>query len=141
MDRKEFLAGLGISAASFTLLNCAGCAKSEEGPSSVLSGPVNVNFTLDLNASANASLLNNDGFLISNDVIVVRKSTGNFIAVQRSCTHENYSLTYQSSNSRICCSNHGATFSEGGTVSNGPASRSLSVYKTELTGTILRVYS
>jgi len=141
MDRKEFLASLGISAASFAIMNCAGCAKSTDGPSSGTSGPANVNFILDLNASANAALSNNGGFIISNDVIVVRKSAGNFIAVQRSCTHENYSLTYQPSNSRFYCPNHGATFSESGAVGNGPANRALTVYKTELTGTNLRVYS
>jgi cytochrome b6-f complex iron-sulfur subunit len=141
MDRKEFLASLGISAASFAIMNCAGCAKNSDGPSSGTTGPTTLNFTLDLNASSNAALLNNGGFLISNDVIVVRKSAGNYIALQRSCTHENYSLTYQPSNSRFYCSNHGATFTESGAVSNGPANRSLSVYKTELTGTNLRVYS
>jgi cytochrome b6-f complex iron-sulfur subunit len=141
MDRKEFLASLGISAASFAIMNCAGCAKSEDGPSSGINGPAGVNFTLDLNASANAVLSTNGGFLTSNDVIVLRKSAGNFIAVQRSCTHGNYSLIYQSSSSRFYCNNHGASFSESGAVSNGPASRSLSVYKTELTGTNLRVYS
>lgn len=141
MDRKDFLATLGISAAGFALMNCAGCAKSSDGPSSGISGPIGVNFTIDLNASSSAALLNNGGFLISNNIIVVRKSLGNFIAVQRSCTHENYSLTYQPSGSRFYCSNHGATFSESGAVTNGPANRSLSVYKTELTGTTLRVYS
>ena len=141
MDRKEFLASLGISAASLALMNCAGCAKSTDEPSSGTSGTTNVNFTLDLNASANSALLNNGGFLISNDVIVVRKSLGNFIAVQRTCTHENYGLTYQAAASRFYCNNHGATFSDGGAVTNGPANRPLTVYKTELTGSNLRVYS
>ena len=141
MDRKEFFASLGLSAASFALMNCAGCTKSTDSPSSGQGGaPASVNFTLDLNAAANSALTRDGGFLISNDVIVVRKSLGVFIAVQRSCTHSNVSLTYQSSINKFYCSAHGATFSESGAVGNGPATRPLNVYQTELTGTTLRIY-
>lgn len=63
MDRKEFFASLGISAASFVLMNCAGCAKSTDSPSSGTGGaPASVNFTLDLNATANTALTHDGGF-------------------------------------------------------------------------------
>lgn len=131
-----------MGVASLALLNCVGgCAKSTDGPSSGVSGSSNVDFTLDLNASANATLLANGGYLASNGVIVARTKAGTYIAVQRSCTHENYTLTYQSGSSRFYCPNHGATFSESGSVTQGPASRSLTTYKTQVTGTLLRVYS
>ncbi len=68
MDRKEFLSLIGVSAASVALINCVGCSKSSTGPSST-SGPSGVNFTLDLSASANASLLANGGYLVSNGVL------------------------------------------------------------------------
>lgn len=90
---------------------------------------------------ANVDQLSNGEFLVSNGVIVARTNKGGYIAVQRSCTHESYTLTYQSANSRFYCPNHGATFSENGAVTNGPASRSLSVYNTQLTGTTLKIYS
>lgn len=141
MDRKDFLNSIGMSAAAFALINCIGCKKTEDSSSTDTTGPTGVNFTLDLSLAANAALLTNGGSLVSNGVIVARTNTGSYIAVQRSCTHESYTLTYQSANSRFYCPNHGATFSENGAVTNGPASRALTVYNTQLTGTSLKVYS
>lgn len=141
MDRKDFLNSIGMSTAAFALINCIGCKKTEGSSSSDTTGPTGVNFTLDLSLAANAALLSNGGSLVSNGVIVAKTKTGTYIAVQRSCTHESYTLTYQSSNSRFYCPNHGATFSENGAVTNGPASRSLTVYNTQLTGTTLKIYS
>ncbi|WEK17760.1 MAG: Rieske 2Fe-2S domain-containing protein [Candidatus Pedobacter colombiensis] len=141
MDRKDFLASIGLSATTFALINCIGCSKSSNSPSNGTSGPMNVDFSLDLTAGANAALNNNGGYLTANGVIVARTMSGTYIAVQRSCTHENYGLIYQGSASRFYCANHGATFSESGTVTNGPTSRPLTTYHTQLTGTSLRIYS
>nr|WP_199079634.1 Rieske 2Fe-2S domain-containing protein [Pedobacter sp. ASV19] len=141
MDRKDFLASIGLSAATFTLINCIGCSKSSDSPSGDTSGPTGIDFTLDLSLPANSALTSNGGYLVSNGVIVARTTAGNYVAVQRSCTHESYGLIYQGSASRFYCANHGATFSENGAVTNGPASRPLTTYRTQLTGTSLRIYS
>ncbi|MEO7529830.1 MAG: Rieske 2Fe-2S domain-containing protein [Sediminibacterium sp.] len=127
MDRKYFLASTGLSAATFALINCAGCAKSSSSPSTDTSGPTGIDFTPDLSLSANSVLNTSGGYLVSNGVIVARTSSGTYLAVQRSCTHESYSLIYQASANRFYCANHGATFSESGTVTNGPASRTLTI--------------
>jgi cytochrome b6-f complex iron-sulfur subunit len=139
MDRKDFLSALGITAASFAVINCIGCAKADS--SAGVSGPTGIDFTLDLSASANAALLTNGGYLTQSGVIVAQTISGTYIAVQQSCTHESYPLTFQVSNQRFYCNNHGATFTQSGAVTNGPANRSLTVYNTTLTGTSLRVYS
>ncbi len=142
MDRNDFLTAIGLSAGSFAVLACAGCSKKDDTTASGVSGPVNVDLTLDLNASANAALLTNGGFLITNGVIVARTTAaGAYIAVQRSCTHENYPLTYQANNRRFYCNNHGSYFNEAGVVQVSPATRSLTTYTTVLTGTSLRVHS
>lgn len=142
MDRKDFLSAIGISAVSFAVISCAGCGKgSNASPSSGVSGPTGVDFTLDLSASANASLLANGGYLVSNSVLVAKTTTGAYIAVQQSCTHESYPLVYQSGSQRFYCNNHGATFTQKGAVTGGPTSKPLTVYNTTLTGTSLRVYS
>lgn len=142
MDRKEFFSAVGIGAASLTILSCLGCSKtsnSSNGPSNA--APTNVDFTLDLSASANAALSKNGGYLISQSILVARTATGAYIAVQESCTHQSYPLVYESGSSQFYCNNHGATFTEKGTVTGGPTNRSLTVYNTTLTGTSLRVYS
>ena len=141
MDRKDFLNSIGMSAAAFALMGCAGCKKTDGSSTADTTGPTGINFTLDLSLAANAALLTNGGSIVSNGVIVAKTKAGAYIAVQRSCTHESYTLTYQSTDSRFYCPNHGATFSENGAVTNGPASRSLTAYNTQLTGTALKVYS
>ncbi|WP_449436841.1 QcrA and Rieske domain-containing protein [Pedobacter steynii] len=110
-------------------------------PSGDTSGPTGTDFTLDITSSANAALISNGGYLVSNGVIVTRNNSGSFVAVQRSCTLESYGLIYQGSANRFYCANHGATFSENGNVTNGPASIALTTYHTQLTGTSLRIYS
>jgi cytochrome b6-f complex iron-sulfur subunit len=141
MDRKEFFSAIGVSAAAFTVMSCLGCAKNSSSANPSTSGPTGIDFTLELSAPANAALTTNGGYLISHSVLVARTTTGAYIAVQESCTHESYPLTYQAGSNRFYCNNHGATFTENGTVTGGPTSRSLTVYKTSLSGTSLRIYS
>ncbi|WP_245927868.1 QcrA and Rieske domain-containing protein [Mucilaginibacter oryzae] len=142
MDIKEFLSTIGITAASFALINCIGCSKKSDNVlGGGVTGPTGVDFTLDLSVSANSALLNNGGYLASNGVIVARTTTGSYIAVQQSCTHESYPLIYQGGSQQFYCNNHGSAFTEAGVVKNAPANRNLTVYKTTLTGTSLRVFS
>lgn len=142
MDRKDFLAAIGMSAATLAVISCAGCAKSSSpSPSGSTTGPTGIDFTLDLTLASNAALLNNGGYLASNGVLVARTTAGAYIAVQQSCTHESYPLTYQANNQHFYCNNHGSAFTEAGAVVNSPANRNLTVYKTALNGTTLRIYS
>lgn len=134
MDRKEFLTLTGMSLGAFVLATCGiGCKKEEESTTK--------DFTLDLNASANAALKNNGGSVVSEGVIIARTNTGNYIAVASACTHQGTTINYESSNSRFKCPNHGAIFNESGGVVSGPANKALTQYKTELNGTNLRVFS
>jgi cytochrome b6-f complex iron-sulfur subunit len=139
MDRKDFLATIGMSAATLALISCAGCKKESTG--NTVTGPTGIDFTIDLTLAANAALLNNGGYLAVNKVLVARSTTGAYIAVQQSCSHENYPLIYQGSANHFYCNNHGSAFSEIGAVLNSPANRNLTVYKTTLTGNTLRIYS
>ena len=142
MDRKEFLSLLGFSAASAALVGClGGCTKDTAASAVNTTGPSSVDFTLDLTQTANAALNTNGGYLYSNGIIVARTMSGSYIAVQQTCTHERFSIVYQGSRSRFYCDGHGATFSESGTVTGGPAPRALKQYNTALNGNSLRVYS
>lgn len=139
MDRKEFISLVGGGTIAAFLVTCAGCSKGSNGGS--IGGPSSIDFTIDLSSSANSALLTKGGYLAQQGVLVARATTGAYIAVQQSCTHQNYPLIYEGSNDVFYCNNHGSAFSENGIVLNGPANRNLTVYKTTLTGTSLRVYS
>jgi cytochrome b6-f complex iron-sulfur subunit len=141
MDRKDFLAAIGVNAVALAVINCAGCSKGSSSSSNAVSGPTGINFTLDLTLASNAALLNNGGYLAVNGVLVARTTAGAYIAVQQSCTHENYPLTYKGGSHQFYCNNHGSAFTETGAVLNSPANRNLTVYNTALTGTSLRIYS
>jgi cytochrome b6-f complex iron-sulfur subunit len=143
ISRKEFLSLVGVGAASSVVLSCIGCSKSSDGQGGGqnVTGPTGIDFTLDLTSSSNAALLNNGGYLAIQKILVARTEAGAYIAVQQSCTHQNYPLVYVGSNHEFYCNNHGSAFTEAGVVKNSPANRNLTVYNTTLTGTSLRVYS
>ncbi|PSR52800.1 (2Fe-2S)-binding protein [Adhaeribacter arboris] len=142
MERKEFLALLGSGAASVVFAACmGGCSKKEDDPSPNNPGTSNKkDFTLDLNAPANAALQTNGGHLVTNEVIVAKTSAGNYIAVASVCTHQGGQITFESPNNQFYCPVHGSKFALDGKVVNGPAATALKQYKTSLTGTMLRIF-
>ena len=138
MERKEFLSPVGFGVAALLLPACistlTGCSSNDVAPTT----PTNVDFTIDISSGP---LATNGGFLVSNRIIVARTTAGSFLAVSAICTHEGTTIQYQSGSNNFRCPNHGATFSATGQVTNGPANKPLTQYKTELTGTSLRVFS
>jgi cytochrome b6-f complex iron-sulfur subunit len=135
ITRKEFIEQLGVGAAVLFVAACAGsCTKTSSSPS----GPTGVNFTVDVSTGPLAS---NGGSIIQSGVIVARTTSGSFVAVSVTCTHEGGQLGFNSSSNIFQCPLHGATFNTGGVVTSGPASTNLQVYKTTLSGNSLRVFS
>ncbi|MCX6228517.1 MAG: Rieske (2Fe-2S) protein [Bacteroidia bacterium] len=144
MKRNEFLTALGISASTVVfapyLVSCSkGSSLSDSGNNGTPSATID--FTLDLTMPANSALNTNGSSMISNGVIVAKTSGGMYIAVASKCTHQGYTLAYDNATSEFHCASHGSNFTTTGLVVNGPAATSLKVYKTQLTGTTLRVYS
>ena len=148
MQRKEFINALGVSTASLLLATCFGACSKAGGTDNgnTMSPPLpptstNVDFVLDLNQSENANLATSGGFVYKNGIIIARTTSGNYIAVSMACTHQGTTLVYEGTNNRFYCNNHGSTFSNTGTVNNGPASTNLKQYNTTLTGSMLRVFA
>ena len=144
MQRKEFINALGISTATLFMVTCfGGCGKSSvaDNSNNVPPPPTNVDFLLDLSQAENANLATNGGFIYKNGIIVARTTTGSYIAVSMACTHQGTTLVYEGNNNRFYCNNHGSTFSNTGTVNNGPASSNLKQYNTTLSGNKLRVFA
>jgi cytochrome b6-f complex iron-sulfur subunit len=138
MDRKEFISLVGIAAGGALLVSCFdGCKKD----SSSEAAHATIDFTLDLNASSNAALKNNGGFIVNQGVIVARTSSGTYIAVASACTHQGTTIGYQFSSNQFKCPSHGSVFSSTGAVVNGPAATPLQQFNTSLNGNNLRVFS
>ncbi len=139
MTRKEFFARVGFGAAAVLVPGCiAGLATSCSSDGTPSPAPSNVDFTVDVSTG---SLASNGGFMVTNGIVIARTTTGDFLAVSASCTHEGTSVNYNANGNNFSCPNHGAKFSSAGVVTQGPANSNLKKYNTTLTGNSLRVYS
>lgn len=142
MDRKEFLAQLGLTSAAIFVGTCmGGCSKDDGGSSSVPPAPTGVDFTINLSDSANAALATAGGYIYRSGIIVARTLSDQYIAVSQACTHQGTTVVFEGGNNRFYCSNHGSTFSTTGSVTGGPAGAPLTKYNTALSGSNLRVFS
>ncbi|MEO8759811.1 MAG: Rieske (2Fe-2S) protein [Bacteroidia bacterium] len=133
ISRKEFIEQVGIGAAVLFVAACAGSCKKTANTANTTT----VDFTVNVSSGALAS---NGGSLIQSGVIVARTSSGTYIAVSATCTHNGGTLGFSSSNTFVCPL-HGATFNTTGGVISGPTSTALQKFNTTLSGTSLRVYS
>lgn len=141
MERKEFLALLGNSAAALFAVGClGGCSSKESDPQPTPGGSTKKDFTLDLNDAANSSLKTKGNAILRNGVVVAYTNAGNFIAVSSTCTHQGGTVNFHATSNTFICPLHGSTFTETGSVAKGPATQPLTQYKTTLTGNLLRVY-
>jgi cytochrome b6-f complex iron-sulfur subunit len=143
MKRSEFFTVLGISAGTLIfapfLNSCSKNSNITGDPG--LPGGGAIDFTLDLTLPANNALNSNGGSLLKSGVIIARTSTGAFVAIASTCTHQGTTIDFDYANNRFHCSGHGSNFGTNGSVINGPATTALKMYNTQLTGNSLRVYS
>lgn len=141
LSRNEFLKKLGFGGASLLAVYCASfglssCANESDGvtPSGT------VDFTLNLEDSANVALKTNGGYVISNNVVVAKTNNGDYAAVTLICSHEGErKVTYRTD--RFYCTEHGAEYDNNGKGLNSNGSKGLTVYQTFLSNNQLRVFS
>lgn len=144
MTRKEFFARVGFGAATVLMPAClAGLAtscssddSSSTGGSSAPTPTATSNFTVDISTGP---LSTNGGFIVTKGIIIARTTTGTFLAVSSSCTHEGVTLGYDKSGNQFVCPRHNSQFTSTGTVISGPAPSNLKQYQTTLSGTTLTV--
>jgi cytochrome b6-f complex iron-sulfur subunit len=154
MERKEFLNLVGMSVGAIILQNCmSGCTKASDpvpvtppvsGGGNVGGGNTTVvgltgnnqlskgaiDFTIDLTSTTFGDLKTNGKALVSGDVIIARTKNGDFLVVEKACTHQGTTIDFKSDTTSFSCSNHGSTFDEGGKVTNGPATVALKKYSS-----------
>jgi cytochrome b6-f complex iron-sulfur subunit len=143
MTRKEFFARVGFGAATVLMPAClAGLATScssddsSAGGSSTPTPTATSNFTVDISTGP---LATNGGFIVTKGIIIARTTTGTFLAVSSSCTHEGVTLGYDKAGNQFVCPRHNSQFTSTGTVISGPAPSNLKQYQTTLSGTTLTV--
>jgi len=137
MDRKEFLAALGVGAVAVVCSSClTGCKTQDQGPT----GPSNVDFTLDLTNPAYSGLATVGGSAVVSGVIVAHTPSG-YVALSAACTHQGTTINYDKNSNNFPCPAHGSIFSTSGSVLRGPASRALTTYSVTVNGNSLRVTS
>ncbi len=145
MERKQFLRSLGAGAAFALVFPCTqGCSK-DEIQGIIKEEPTGVDFTVDLGSAEASNLADNGGFILKNDVVVVRNLEGTLIAASQICSHQGYDQVRFVSDAGgiFYCDVHGSRFAQNGTPLNqigNTTAKALKVYQTSLDGTILRVF-
>lgn len=145
MERKEFLRSLGVGAAFALTFPCVhGCSK-DDNAGIIKPVPTNVDFTIDLDSTEADKLATNGGFILKNDVVVVKNLEGNFVAASQICSHQGYDqVRFQNVDGGIFyCDVHGSRFEQDGTPLNqvdGNPAKPLKVYMIELSNNTLRVF-
>jgi cytochrome b6-f complex iron-sulfur subunit len=137
MERSAFLSKIGFGAMFALTATCLGaCSKKVLTPS----GPVD--FTINLNDAANAALATTGGYVIQNAVVIAKTAASTYAAATVICSHEGQQqITYKSTGSQWYCTAHGATYDINGKGLNSNGSGGLTIYNTQLTGTMLRIFS
>lgn len=134
MDRKEFLAQLGLGGSAIFAAACMqSCSKTDNVS--------NVDFTLDLTSNAYAALKTAGGYIINQGVIVALTTNNAYLAVSAACPHEGVTVQFKAGQNQFYCAAHSSYFSSTGSRISGPAQRGLTQFKTTLTGNNLRVYA
>ena len=139
MTRPDFLTLIGLGAGAVLTGCLGGCKKDDSVP------PTNVDFTVDLSASANAALGAAGGYVYrgpADGIIVARTAAGTYLAAARQCTHQQTTLEFRGGSGVFHCPNHNAEFGPTGAVARPPdtgSATNLKVYTVTQTGTTLRI--
>ncbi|MEZ4903710.1 MAG: Rieske 2Fe-2S domain-containing protein [Spirosomataceae bacterium] len=162
MTRYEFLKSIGFKGAALMAVMTS-CIREEDtyiealtvspDASTPITTPVttipttsdlssikNPLLTLDLTATANASLKTVGGYLAKSGIVVAQTSAGVYVAVTQTCTHEPKKQVIFNK-TEFYCTAHGARFSLAGKGLNSLGSKGITVYKTATDGKTLVVYS
>lgn len=96
--------------------------------------------TIDLTASANTALTTVGGYIVRNGIVVAQVSTGVYVSVTQTCSHEpKKKIIFNKT--EFYCTDHGARFDLTGKGLNSFGSKGITVYKVATDGKTLVVYS
>lgn len=119
---------------------CAGACVLPKGEQVEPKKEEKVDFTIDLTETKFADLQKIGGFIYEKLIIVVRKSTSEYLAFNQYCTHAAGVVQFIPQNNYFQCPVHGSIFDLDGKVIQSPAINPLKKYKAERNGNLLRVF-
>lgn len=136
-SRRAVLQGLAVTAAS-VLVGCPGSDSlpmpdADPGSTVAMCGG---NLCIDLADPRNVALTMVDGTMIVSApldrILLVRSSASAVAAISDICTHAGCGVRYDHVNKNLTCPCHGSKYSLSGAVLQGPATRPLAKYQTQL---------
>lgn len=137
MKRKEFIEkfALGGSILFFVPTFIESCSKSN---SEVANEPSSSNpIEIDLTSSQFSTLNVIGGYGYNGNIIIIHTGENQFTALSKICTHQNCTVSYNSTAKILPCFCHGSEYNLSGNVVRGPAQRSLKKYNVEINGDLL----
>ena len=147
MERKDFLkkfaVGGSILFAAPALFNAC-----SDGTDEVIDDKNNNNnpppatnndIIVDLNHADFAALKTVGGFAYKGEIIIIRSSDIQYLALSKVCTHEGCTVEYTHDNTELICGCHQSKFTTTGSVTSGPAPTSLKKYSATVVGDTLKI--
>lgn len=141
MERKDFLQkfAIGGSLLLTTPILFNSCSDDEDLIGDTDPGENGDEVTVDLSHEDFSNLGTVGGFAYSGDIIIIRSSESNYIALSKICTHQGCTVSYNHDESQLPCPCHGSVYNTSGGVVNGPAEESLVKYNVTKEGDILTI--
>ncbi len=90
--------------------------------------------TIDLANSSHAELATVGGYVYKDNLIIIRASETQYVALSKICTHEQCTVDYDADTNQLPCYCHGSLFNISGGVINGPAKSNLKKYSVKVDG-------
>jgi Rieske Fe-S protein len=128
--KKLFL--IGSCVALFIVATCLESCTKVDQP--------HVDFTINISDPTYIGLSVKGGYIYINGAIVVQTSTGAYISVSQTCTHDGAKVIYEAGKNDFFCQTDYSTYTSSGACNGGPANKNLKSYNTSLSGNNLHVW-
>ncbi len=139
ITRITFLKNLGLKGAALMAVYCTGQSLTACQNDSAID-PLGADVVLDLTDSKYAALNATNGYVVlgSQNIVVARTSSGQYVAVTLICSHEHEREVIFKAG-EFYCTAHGARFDSAGKGLNSEGKKGLTTYPTSLSGTTLTI--
>ena len=141
MERKDFIkkftVGGSILLAAPVLFNA--CSDDTDDIMDDENNGNSGGVTIDLSSDTYQSLQTVGGYAYKGEIIIIRVSTAQYVALSSVCTHQGCTVEYASDDTAVVCPCHGSRYSTVGSVTQGPATASLKKYTVTVSGNTLTI--